>query len=357
MQATDTATPDLYTRFLDLRSERGLRHRDAAQALGVSEGEAIAAAVGRAAPLRALRLKGPWPAMFEQLPALGRVMALTRNHAAVHEKTGSYASMSHEGPMGLALGADIDLRIFYIRWKHGFAVTEDTARGVQRSLQIYDAAGTAIHKVFLKDGADLGAWAAFTEAHADAEQTPGGHFEPVAAPPVPAADDSIDVEGFRAAWLTMADTHEFFALLRRFGVARTQALRLAPAGMAQRVPQGKVSTVRALLQGAAAAGTSIMCFVGNPGMIQIHTGPVKKIEVMGPWVNVLDPGFSLHLREDLVVQTWLVRKPTADGIVTSVELFDAQGETIAMFFGERKPGQPEIEPWRELLATLPGVAA
>ena len=354
MQTVDTLAPDLYTRFLDLRSERGLRHRDAARALGVSEGEAIAAAVGRSAPLRAVRLKGPWPALFEQLPTLGRVMALTRNEAAVHEKTGSYASMSHDGPVGLALGADIDLRIFYMRWAHVFAVTEDTARGVQRSLQVYDAAGTAVHKVFLKDGADLGAWAAFTDANADAEQAPGGRFEPVAVPTAPAADERIDVEGFRAAWLAMADTHEFFPLLRRFGVARTQALRLAPAGMVQTLPN---STVRALLQGAAAAGTSIMCFVGNPGMIQIHTGPVKKIELMGPWVNVLDPGFSLHLREDLVAQTWLVRKPTADGIVTSVELFDAQGETIAMFFGERKPGQPEIEPWRELLATLPGVAA
>ena len=317
------------------------------------EGEAIAA-IGPPCAAALMRLKEPWAAMFEQLPALGRVMALTRNEAAVHEKTGTYASMSHDGPVGLALGADIDLRIFYMRWAHVFAVAEDTARGVQRSLQVYDAAGTAIHKVFLKDGADLGAWAAFTDAHADADQSPGGTFAAVAAPAAPAADDSIDVEGFRAAWLAMADTHEFFPLLRRYGVARTEALRLAPAGMVQTLPN---NTVRALLQGAAAAGTSIMCFVGNPGMIQIHTGPVKKIELMGPWVNVLDPGFSLHLREDLVAQTWLVRKPTSDGLVTSVELFDAQGETIAMFFGERKPGQPEIAPWRDLLATLPGVAA
>ncbi|MCP2936632.1 hemin-degrading factor, partial [Salmonella enterica subsp. enterica serovar Typhimurium] len=86
-----------------------------------------------------------------------------------------------------------------------------------------------------------------------------------------------------------------------------------------------------------------MCFVGNPGMIQIHTGPVHRIEVMGPWLNVLDPGFNLHLRQDLVDQTWIVRKPTADGVVTSVELLDAAGETIALFFGERKPGKPERE--------------
>jgi putative hemin transport protein len=320
----------------------------------VSEGEAIAAAVGRTAPLRAVRLRGPLAADVRAVARAGPRDGPDTQRAAVHEKTGIYEQMSHEGPIGLALGPDIDLRIFYMRWAHGFAVTEDTPRGVQRSLQIYDAAGTALHKVFLKDHADLGAWAAFTEAHADADQTPGGRFEPVAALPVPAADDSIDVEAFRAAWLAMADTHEFFPMLRRFGVARTQALRLAPEGHALTLPN---STVRTLLQGAAAAGTSIMCFVGNPGMIQIHTGPVKKIEVLGPWVNVLDPGFSLHLREDRVAQTWLVRKPTADGIVTSVEVFDAQGETIAMFFGERKPGQPEIEPWRELLATLPGVAA
>lgn len=350
MQATETVSADLYTRFLRLREERGLRHRDAAQALGVSEGEVIAAAVGRSLPLRALRLRGPWPAMFEHLPMLGRVMALTRNEAAVHEKTGTYESMSHEGLMGLAVGADIDLRIFYMRWAHAFAVTECTSRGPQRSLQIYDAAGTAMHKVFLKEGADLAAWAAFTEAHADAAQTPGGHFEPALAPPPAKADEQIDGEAFRSGWLAMADTHDFYPLLRRFGVARTQALCLAPAGMAQPLPDG---TVDALLHRAAASGTSIMCFVGNRGMIQIHTGPVHRVEVIGAWLNVLDPGFSLHLRHGLVAQTWLVRKPTTDGIVTSVELFDAQGETIAMFFGERKPGKPESAGWQELLATLP----
>jgi hypothetical protein len=37
-----------------------------------------------------------------------------------------------------------------------------------------------------------------------------------------------------------------------------------------------------------------MCFVGNRGCIQIHTGPVKNIKIMGPWLNVMDPGFNLH---------------------------------------------------------------
>ena len=107
-----------------------------------------------------------------------------------------------------------------------------------------------------------------------------------------------------------------------------------------------------MLERAAADQLSIMCFVGNPGCIQIHTGPVQRIQVMGPWLNVLDPGFNLHLREDHIADAWIVRKPTVDGKVTSLELFDAEQRNLAMFFGERKPGKAELPRWRELADSL-----
>ena len=64
-----------------------------------------------------------------------------------------------------------------------------------------------------------------------------------------------------------------------------------------------------MLERASADQLPIMCFVGNPGCIQIHTGPVQRIHVMGPWLNVLDQGFNLHLREDHIEDAWIVRKP------------------------------------------------
>jgi putative hemin transport protein len=342
----------LYTAFHALRQERKLRHRDAAHELGVSEGEALAAAVGRRGGCAAVRLAGPWPQLFEELPLLGEVMALTRNDSTVHEKTGCFADMSHEGQIGLALGKDIDLRIFYARWAHGYAVSEETAQGVQRSLQFFDAQGTAIHKVFLREGGDLAEWLDFVERHRHADQSAGQRMQPPESPAASLRDDEIDVGAFQQAWQGMTDTHEFFPLLRKFKLARTQALRLAPTDFAGRVSEG---AARLLLQEAARSGTSIMCFVGNPGMIQIHTGPVHKVEVMGPWLNVLDPGFNLHLREDRIAAAWVVKKPTSDGIVTSLELFDAAGDTMAMFFGERKPGVPELAAWRALVDLLPHI--
>lgn len=348
------AFAELRSAFAAARAERPVRHRDLAAELGVSEGELIAAHAGlfdaAESPLKAIRLASRWPGIIEAAEALGEVTAITRNDACVHEKVGTYRHCSVNGSVGLVLGGEIDLRVFYAHWAHGFAVVEHTARGLQRSLQFFDAQGTALHKIFLRHGAGEAASVAAYEALVAQFRAPGTlpgitpQPAPPAEPEIP--DDQIDVTAFRAGWRSMRDTHEFFGLLKHHRLSRTQALRLAEPGFAQPVDP---ATVHEVLQRASQTGTPIMVFVGNPGMIQIHSGPVRRIEVRGPWLNVLDPGFNLHLREDHMAAAWRVRKPTADGLVSSLEVFDGQGRTVAMLFGERKPGQAERCDWRQLL--------
>ncbi len=67
----------------------------------------------------------------------------------------------------------------------------------------------------------------------------------------------------------------------------------------------------------------IMVFVGNSGMIQIHSGSVKTIKQYGPWFNIMDPGFNLHVHEPTISRALVVRKPTREGIVSSLALYDA----------------------------------
>jgi putative hemin transport protein len=359
--AAPAAAPDrLREAYAQARAAGAQRHRDIAAGLGVSEAELIAAHsdahadLNDGAPgLRAQGLRGPWPEIVLGLEAAGELMALTRNASCVHEKTGVYTRASAAGGMGLVLGEEIDLRVFYRRWAHGFAVFESGPRGVQRSLQFFDAQGVAIHKVFTRPQTDLDAWHGLIRRHAAPVSDGGIHIEPAPAEPAETPDDRIDRAGFHDAWASLRDTHDFFGLLKAHGLTRAQALRLAEPRFVQRVDAG---SAQQLLAGAAASGTSIMVFTGNPGMIQIHSGPVHKVAVMGPWLNVLDARFSLHLREDHIAQAWVVRKPTTDGLVTSLELFDARGELIAMFFGARKPGKPELCAWRQLIEALHGEA-
>lgn len=340
--------------FSAMRRDAKPRHRDIAEKLAISEGELIAAHVGAsfddpAVILKATRLRPDWPQLIESLEPLGEVMALTRNASCVHEKVGVYRKASHTDQVGLVLSGDIDLRIFYQHWAHGFAVAEVSDKGEQRSLQFFDPTGTAIHKIFLRPQSNAQAYADLVSHHADPEQQIGltpiaGQVEELETP-----DEEIDVTGFRQAWSELRDTHEFFGLLKKFDVSRMQGLRLADP---QYVQQVDTVSAHQILHVAARDGVSVMVFVGNRGMIQIHSGPVHKVTLMGPWINVLDPGFNLHLREDHVASAWVVRKPTVNGVVTSLELFDKDGRVIAMFFGERKPGKTELYEWRALIANI-----
>lgn len=323
------------------RENPKLRVRDAADQLGISEAMLVASR-----PDSTL-LRPEFKEILEAIGSLGPVMALTRNENCVHEKRGTYPAPEFSPIGGIFHSRDIDLRFFFSPWHAAFAVREEREGDHRRSLQFFDHAGDAIHKIWLEDGSDVAAFEALVERFASKETyTPSD--KPMAKEEI-LPDDQIDKEAFLQGWRDLKDTHDFYPLLRKYKVHRLQALRLADDRLAARLSP---SVATAVLEEAAADGTSIMVFVGNPGMIQIHTGPVEKVKPLGPWINVMDHGFNLHLRTDHVAEAWRVTKPTEDGDVNSIELFDADGELIAQFFGERKPGIPEAANWRTLLGKL-----
>jgi len=340
--------------FRTLRTNEKMRHRDIAKQLAISEGELLASFLGiHTAPsvageMQAIRLHPKWAEIMTSIESLGEVMALTRNASCVHEKVGIYQNASQQGPVGLLVG-EIDLRIFYHAWSHGFAVLEMTKDGLQRSLQFFDKAGVAIHKIHMRPQSCIAKYDALVSQFQSNDQSPAIEVIRLDKPLAELPDRDIDVTAWHQAWRTMKDTHDFFDLLRQFKVTRTQGLRLADPEFVQALP---VTCAKDLLEIAASTSTPVMVFVGNPGVLQIHSGPIQKVIAVGSWINVMDPRFNLHLQMDSVAQAWLVRKPTDDGIVTSVELFNDTGEAIAMFFGERKPGRPELTAWRALLDEL-----
>jgi putative hemin transport protein len=328
-----------------------------AQGQGMSEGAALSACASLNGPLKAVALRPEWLAQLQALKACGPLAALTCNDHVVLEKTGVYRQVSASGPVGMALGDHIDLRLFFDRWHAGFAVTEASAVGnaPRTSLQYFDWHGRAVHKVMTCEQTDSAAWQSVLEAALDAKRIV--HFTPSApATSLNSLPAVFGVPPFGRACSAMTDTHQFFPQLNQFGRERRHGFGWAHGPFAHRVENG---SVREMLMEAAFDGTPIMCFVGSPGCIQIHTGPVRRVEPVElpaqTWLHVLDEGFSMRLREDALNEVWVVEKPTADGVVTSLEAFDARGEPMAMFFGARKPGQAEPEAWRHLLAHLQAV--
>ncbi|MEZ4798507.1 MAG: ChuX/HutX family heme-like substrate-binding protein [Flavobacteriales bacterium] len=323
-----------------LAQQPKLRIRNAAEILGVTELELLVT-TDYITPLQ-----NNYKEILTAVGQLGTVMALTRNDSAVHEVKGEYDKPDfNPGPVGLFLGELIDLRIFFSTWKYAFAANEDG----RKSLQFFDKYGRAVHKIYITEKSDENAYNQLVEQYRT--YITGDYvIEPLPMPETFKNVSEIDVPAFKNDWLNMKDTHEFFGMLKKHGISRTDALSNAPE--CNYATQVGPETVKAMLEEASETKTPIMCFVGNPGMIQIYSGTVSRIVDMEEWINVLDPTFNLHLKKKDIAQTWVVRKPSEDGIVTSIEVFDAAGELIVQFFGKRKPGIPELTEWRSIVANV-----
>ncbi|QRY79558.1 hemin-degrading factor [Pseudomonas sp. PDNC002] len=344
MTTLSAPASELYRAWQALRAEKPrLRARDAAQHLDVSEAELTASRLG----VDAVRLNTDWAALLPALGELGQIMALTRNEHCVHERKGPYqeVTVSANGQMGLVVSPDIDLRLFLGGWASAFAISEQTAHGIQRSIQVFDRQGTAVHKVFLTEQSEVSAWEPLVQRFTADEQSALLDLAPLEPKAAPLDDAEIDSGALREGWAALKDTHHFFALLKKHKVQRTQALRLAGREWAEPLDTAELPR---LLETAGERRVPIMIFVGNAHCIQIHTGTVDNLKWMDDWFNVLDPLFNLHLKTPGVVELWRVRKPSSDGVITSWEAFDADGELVLQVFGARKPGVPELEEWREL---------
>ena len=321
-------------------SQPKLRIRNAAEQLGVSEAELLATRLGQGVT----RLEGDFRHLICELEALGEVMALTRNDGMVHEKTGQYKDISLHGQMGLALGV-IDLRLFFSRFVFGFAVSEASGQGQRHSLQFFNAQGEAVHKVYATATTALSQYHALVERYRAEQQQEPDVSRDSNAEDLLASPTDLDLPQLRQDWSELKDVHHFRAMLQKHQIERIPAYQRIGPDYAQ--PLAVEAFEQALVL-AADSQQPIMIFVGSEGVVQIHTGPVQKLLRTGDWFNVLDPGFSLHANTALIEHVWLVRKPTSDGIVTSLEVFDADGRQLALMFGERQNGQPERDDWRQL---------
>jgi putative hemin transport protein len=339
------------------QAKPGLRIREAAKELGTSEAELLATKINEGV----VRLNGPWPDLLMSFKTLGRVMSLTRNDTCILEHKGTFQDinilLNSAHAMATVIGP-IETRVFLSAWQFAFGVIEEKSDRVLKSIQIFDKSGDAVTKIYLQEKSNGQAYEKIVQDFRAIDQSADLDIQPYGPEEYSVSPDK---DAFLADWSDLEDTHDFFQMLKKHKIHRYEAMELVSGKFTREIDA--TSSPKQILDMASASKLPIMIFAGNRGNLQIHQGKVRTIRVLerghtGPeqWLNVLDPGFNMHLRMDLVHKAWVVKKPTTDGVVTSVELFDREKNLIAQFFGLRKPGIPELEGWRKLVGDLPSLS-
>lgn len=335
-----------YQHYLQLKQQQPKKYaRELAQLMNISEAELAWARVGQ----DARRLKGDMPALLQALATVGETKSITRNEYAVHELIGRYDNLRLGEHGGLVLNPRaLDLRLFVSQWNCVFSLCEPGPRGERQSLQIFDHQGDAVLKIYATEHTDRAAWDQLVAGFAS-DGNPGLALK-AATPAQTAANQAVaDNRRIELDWRAMTDVHQFFPLLQRHAITRQQAFRAVGDDLALQVDNQSLSRI---LHASLADANELMVFVGNRGCVQIYTGIIEKVAPMEKWINIFNPRFTLHLVQEAIAESWVTRKPTRDGMVTSLELFARDGMQIAQLFGQRGEGQPEQSAWRRQIDLL-----
>ena len=347
-----TTSNDLAQQWADLKREAPhLRARDAAERLGCSEAALLSAASITPEAQDGLEvnpLGGEPSDLLAQVSRLGRVMALTRNDAVVSETYGAYGDIEHGGSRGLVHNDGIDLRIDFSHWHHVFAVRSRSSARELSSLQFFDRDGTAVHKVYLTAESGRAAYDRIVN-----DQAADDRYSPQFRAAEPSTDrrgsTDVDVEALRERWSKLTNVHQFAGMLHSLGVSRHAAVRHVGPEFASPAPK---TAYRTVLSAVREAGIPIMVFVRSPGCTQIYTGSVNKLMESGEYYNVFDEEFHLHIREPRIADAWVVRKPTTEDTVTSLEVYGLDDELSVQLFGVRDAERKESRVWRDCLEGL-----
>ena len=114
-------------------------------------------------------------------------------------------------------------------------------------------------------------------------------------------------------------------------------------------------SIEQLLTLVAAQQHPIILFGMSVGAIQSYAGTITKLATYGPWFNVLDTDFNIHLMPSLLGQVWHIRKPSKDGIINTLSVLDQEGNEIMVIADQRQRGQQESNAWHQLIEQLDSV--
>jgi putative hemin transport protein len=313
-EQTTVGSPDIGTGATgDLGGhERSREQREIAARRGLSEGALVEALVGG----KVIRLRTDWPLTLHRLGAVGPVIGLTGNQMATIETVAIYRNIATRGPAAQISDLQTDLCLFLSEWRTGFAVTEEGELGPRRSLQFFDARGTAVHKVLVPASGDTDAFDELVRRQASEDQRPMRAMiegQDAATPPAyPGSPSPTD-----------ADRDDSLPLIHSIDIAPAH-LFTGPL-WSRRVAKESLGHV---LETAIAAEMPLLVMVGNRGAIHNHAGPLHELKRLDGWLTIRDAELNLHVDESGVESAWVVRKVTPDGVVTSLELYDRGGEMI-----------------------------
>lgn len=291
------------------------------------------------------------------LEGLGKVKCITRNSGAICIQEGflknqylnGYREINISAEAGLILNPGaLDLRIFFKHWVHVFFIEQFRHNQIQKSFQFFSSDGTAMCKIYLTEDSCPENLNVILNKYNSKNQTPVFFKKENNIKNVTAVTAETNPKEIDLAWRKMKEVHDFYLLMRKYNLERQAIFDMVGDDLAYKVDKDSLYKILSL---GKDKGESLAVFIANKGCVQIYTGKIKLLFEKDGWLNFSNEGVRIHVTKE-ISECWVVRKPSEFGFVTSLEVFNLDGEQVIQVYGQRDEGEPERESWRLLINDL-----
>ncbi len=209
-------------------------------------------------------LWGNWPFLLTEIPAFGRVLAISRNSCAVLGTISEYPEVVSVPCGNRACAVDGSLEFDFASWRQAVAVVESRPGGWLYAVEFSDRSGEVIHKICLTEESDFEAFRGWVELN----QTSCGACGP---------------ESMRhASWLENA-------LLLSASDAETL----------------RIEALCVFLQLTTAKRSAFQVIVGNDGAAQAVCVAPTTFCKNGQWIFAGDEMSGIHVRVERLAELYL----------------------------------------------------
>jgi putative hemin transport protein len=293
----------------------GIRIKEAADILHVAEAELLVTRCGE----NVKRLNHNPIAILNAISKVDEVMALTRNASVVIETSGKYPTFLLEDHW--LIGNNDDFHIIFDTniITHIFAVTDEFAGQTRNSIQFFDAAGRAIHKIYFDISAPQETYASITHAFL----SPNQEKEINCFNYSKTTRVEISKQTALQKWESLKNYHRFDNLEFYLGNALLDIVTHLDEERARKIPAEMLTQ---FLLGVGNKNISISYIVKNIGCTQLFRGPIRNVFAKDDWFNVKDPEFNLHILKTHLDAGYLVHVPLINNYRLALLFFNKQGE-------------------------------
>lgn len=291
---------------------------------------------------QSVKLNNNFVGIFKKLSMLGNLSTTLFTGTLTHTVQGKFADMHNRSNTLMHFHPNIDTRLFTAKWRFVYATEQDKII----CLNFFSRYGDLVYRVCSTTVEQYPLFKDFISEFTDKDNSTVNITESFTKLKY---TKLIDKQVLTQKWSEMTNVHQASKIFKYHGNDPTAVYTALGENYARKISTEKLIQFFNLI---VENKLKIMMFSRNYAAVQCYVGDIPKLAVLGYEINISITDFDFMMDTNKLGDIWLVTKPTENGFVNSISIFDKEDNEVLILTDKRTRGDAENADWLEVIQKI-----